>query len=272
MLYSILYPGIVQYGQGQEGKGIYLGSLAAAGAVGTLVTEVLVWRAREDVEDARRDYWEAAPADRHDLINKLHDQQEDRDRAVDRRAIMAIGTGAVWGVSLLDAVFFSPDFRVRTADRGSLTLGMERKTRLKAVARSLLFPGLGQEYNGESTKSAWIATGGIAAGLWLMHRQDEYAEAVAEYNKAHRRFIAARTVEESEEYAALQEDKYSRVEDRKTDRNVAIAILGAYWGVAALETVLSFGNSWGDQAVRQNGRMGLAVDPMEGAVAAQWKF
>ena len=104
-----------------------------------------------------------------------------------------------------------------------------------------------------------------------MYRQDEYANAVADYNKAHRRYLAASTVDERDYYSALQQSRYSRVGDRKRDRNLAIGILGGYWGVAALETVLSFGDSWGGHGVHGT-RVGLAVDPMEGAVAAQWKF
>lgn len=272
LLYSILYPGIIQYGQGQQGKGIYLGALATAGLVGSVVTEAMLWNARDDLEAAERAYYATTLAsEQHQLANVRQDRREERDRAVDRRTIMLIGTGAVWGVSLLDATLFSPDFRVARSSADGLTLGMRPKTRAKALARSLLFPGLGQEYNGESTKAAWVGTGAVAAGLWLMYRQDQYAESAADYNKAHRRFVAATTVEEREYYSALQQNRYSRVVDRQRDRNLAIGILGGYWGIAALETVLSFGESWGDLPVRGT-EVGLTVDPMEGAVAAQWKF
>ncbi|MBZ0268161.1 hypothetical protein K8I85_08390 [bacterium] len=273
VLQSLLYPGLVQHGQGQEGKGYYMGTAAAVGVIGTLVAEVELWRQRDLVEKADREYHAAATSsERHDLLNIRQDRREDRDHAVDRRTVWAIGTATVWGVGLLDAVFFSPDFRVRSVAEGSMTLGMKRKSRFHALSRSLLFPGLGQEYNGEYTKSAWVATGAALAGVWMMNRQDEYAKAVTDYRKAHHRFLAAQTVEEQENYAGLQEDRYNTVEDRKRDRDVAIGILGGYWLLSMVETALSFDESWGSHPVRQGGSMGLMVDPMEGAVAAQWKF
>lgn len=272
-LHSLLYPGLVQYGQGQEAKGFYLGTAAAAGVIGTLVSEVQLWQERDRVEKADRRYHAATvSSERHDLLNIRQDRREDRDRAVDRRTVWALGTAAVWGVGMLDAILFSPDFRVRSAGEGSLTLGMNRKSRMKAISHSLLFPGLGQEYNGEHTKSAWVASGAVAAGLWLMNRQDQYAEAVADYNKSHHRFLSAQTVDERDEYAGLQQDRYNTVIDRRRDRDVAIGILGGYWFLSMVETALSFDESWGGNTVRQGGSMGLMVDPMEGAVAAQWKF
>jgi hypothetical protein len=241
--------------------------------IGTLIAEIELWRQRDLVEKADREYHAATTSsERHELLNVRQDRREDRDHAVDRRTVWAIGTATVWGVGLLDAVLFSPDFRARSVGEGSLTLGMKRKSRVMALSRSLLFPGLGQEYNGESTKSAWVATGAVVSGLWLMNRQDHYAKAVTDYRKAHHRFLAAQTVEEQENYAGLQEDRYGTVEDRKRDRDVAIGILGGYWFLSMLDTALSFDESWGDHPVRQDGSMGLVVDPMEGAVAAQWKF
>jgi len=273
VLQSLLYPGIVQHGQGQEGKGYYMGTAAAVGVIGTLFAEVELWRQRDLVEKADREYRAATTsAERHELLNARQDRREDRDHAVDRRTVWAIGTAAVWGVGLLDAVLFSPDFRVRSVAEGSMTLGMKNKSRFHALSRSLLFPGLGQEYNGEYTKSAWVATGAALTGIWLMNRQDEYAKSVADYRKAHHRFLAAQTVEEQEQYAGLQEDRYGTVEDRKRDRDVAIGILGGYWFLSMVETALSFDESWGSHPVRQGGGMGLVVDPMESAVAAQWRF
>ncbi|GJM45486.1 MAG: hypothetical protein DHS20C21_23280 [Gemmatimonadota bacterium] len=270
LAYSVLYPGIIQRGQQQRGKSLFLGLAATAGLVGTAIAQNQLWNAEEDVDVASR----ATSTDAEvaaELKNVLQDRREDRDHAADRRNIVLAATGAVWGVGLLDAFLFSPGFRVTSADESSISLSMQSKTRFDAVVRSIVFPGLGQEYNGESAKGAWVATGAVAGGLWLMYRQDEYSRAIADFDQVHERFEAATTVADRNRLSLEQQALFSEVEDQERDRNVAMVILGAYWGVAAIETALSFGEAWGDRTVRQSG-VGLSLDPSRGAVAAQWKF
>ena len=272
-LYSVLYPGIVQYSSQQKGKGLLLGLGATAGLTATIWAQTELWNEEEDVDSADRALASAVDEEaRRDAERLRQDQREERDFAIDRRNIMMAATGAVWGLGLLDAFVFSPDFHVARADENAITLEMRRKTRFDAVARSLVFPGLGQEYNGEGRKAVWVTLGAVAGSAWLIHRQLEFAEAVMEYDQANNRFNNAITVDERNQFGLRRQQLYARVEDRERDRNLAIGILGGYWALAALETAISFGDEWGGRQIREVGAVGVSINPARGEVAAQWGF
>jgi hypothetical protein len=271
-LYSLLYPGIAQYSSQQRGKGLLLGLAATAGVVGTVWAQTELWSADEDVESASRAVSSASDEESiREAERTRQDRREEREFAADRRNVMAAATGAVWGLGLLDAFVFAPDFHVARVDESGLTLEMRRKTRFDALLRSMVFPGLGQEYNGDRRKAVWVALGAAAGGAWLVYRQIELSESIMDFDKAHERFESAITVEERTAYGLRQQQLYAKIEDQERDRNVTLAVLGAYWGLAALETAISFGDEWGSRAVRDGG-VGMTVDPVRGEVAAQWKF
>lgn len=272
LLYGLIYPGIVQHQALQRGKGRFLGISAALAVGGTLWAQSALGSDQSDVEAADRAIAAASdPTVREELKKDRQDRKEERDFAADRRNIFLAATGAVWGIGLLDAFLFSPGFHVTQVDESSLTIQLRSKTRTNALLRSLVFPGLGQEYNGQGTKAAWIALGGMGATGYVMYRQNEYAASIRDFDIAHERFEAATTVEDRNKFGLAQQRLFATVEDREGARNTAIMVLGAYWSLVMIETAFSFGDGWGSQGVSSPG-VGLNVDPAQGQVAAQWTF
>lgn len=268
---SLVFPGFHQLRIHETGKGLLMG-VAGATSAGMLIWSELKYRSASDDTDTARRAFEASGvlAERIALQRVLSDRREDENRAVDRRNLALIALGAAWGVSAIDALLFAPDFEVRQVDANSLTIGMRPKTRVDAAVRSMVFPGLGQRYNGESTKAGLVAVGGLAAAGLVFYKQDRYLDSVAELNKSRARFESATTVAEQNEFFLEQEARFADSEDRYRDRNTAVAIAATYWGLSVLDAILAFGEPWGGERVGSS--LGLTADPLNGALAAQVTF
>jgi hypothetical protein len=148
---------------------------------------------------------------------------------------------------------------------------MKPRTRFDAALRSMVFPGLGQRYNGSGTKAGLMALGGIAAVGLVVYEQDRYLESVAEFNKARAWYDTANTVQEQNEFFQEQEARFADSEDRYRDRNTTVAIAATYWGLSVLDSILSFGEPWGGRRVGGS-TLGWSADPLHGALAANVTF
>jgi hypothetical protein len=267
---AVLFPGYPQLRYGDRGKSRLMMFAALAGVGGAIWAETKV----RDSESAISDLESAialsgVASERERLTRALQDEIEDQAYRKNRRNLLLGATGTVWGVSFLDAVAFRPGFDVSQADASSMTLALSRKTRLDAMLRSAVFPGLGQAYNGRRTKAALVALAGIGAGAHYLWRQSEYNEAVAEFEKARSRFESSVSVDERTRLLAEQEALFGDVEDRGFERDVGLGLLGGVWFLSLVDTALDFGGEWG--GARVAGNFGISIEP-SGAVCAQVAF
>jgi len=269
---SILFPGLHQLRNRDRRKGLLMATAGAA-STGLVIWSQYKYRAAEDDTDLARRAFGASGIleERIEFQRELADRRHDENRAVDRRNLMLMTAGAAWGVSALDALFFSPGFEVRQADANSLTLGMQPKTRVNVVLRSIVFPGLAQSYNGQGTKAGWLGLGGIAVVGYVLRQQDEYLGAVSEFDKAQSRFDSASTVVEQEEFAQEAQARFEESEDRYRERNTALIVAASYWGVSLLDAMLSFGEAWGSSRTAGS-TLGWSADPVQGTLAANVTF
>jgi hypothetical protein len=273
LMRSLLLPGYPQWRYGRRGRAVLLGGAAIVGVVWTLGAQGDLWDAEDATQAAELAlHANSLAEERPRLLNELEDARLDEDHEAYRRNVALAATGACWGIGLLDAVLFAPRFHVSHADEGSLALHMQRKTRMDAVLRSALFPGLGQEYNGQNTKAFLVGLGGIVAGGYLLHHQIRYDEAVRDFEKVKQRYERAATVEERDELGLQLQLLYDREDDRYGRRNLALEIAAGYWVFSVLDAALSFAEPWGDVGVQGPRRFGLVVEPSRGEFAAQMSF
>jgi hypothetical protein len=270
LMRGLLFPGYAQHRYGEKGKGAFLLVSGLTGLGLTTWAQLEFW----DEEDAlveleQRFAATGVGAEREALQEQLGDAREEKTAAADRRMLFLGATAAVWGVSLLDAVAFSPDFHVSGADESTLALALHRKTRLDAMLRSTLFPGLGQAYNGRRNKAVLVGLAAASAGAWLLHEQDAYNGAVSDFRKVRARYEGEASIDERAALLNQQKALYDEVEDAGTDRDVALAILTGVWALSLLDTALDFGEAWGDVPVEA--RVGLGPGG-EGTVTAQMRF
>ncbi len=267
---SVLFPGYPQLRYGESGKSRFLMLSTVAGLAGSVWAETTVRDSESRISELEGQIaLSGVAADRDRLGRELQDEIEEKSFRTNRRNLLLGATGVVWGVSFLDAVAFRPGFDVSQADESSMTLALSRKTRLDAMLRSAVFPGLGQAYNGRRTKAALVALAGIGAGAHYLWRQNEYNEAVAEFLKAENRFESSVSVDERTRLLAEQQSLFDDVKDRRSERNIGLAVFGGVWFLSLVDTALDFGGEWG--GARVAGSFGLSVDP-SGAVCAQVEF
>lgn len=270
LMRSLLFPGYPQARYRERGKSrlMVLGGLVGLGLTGWAQWEF--WERDDDVAALEQGIAAStSEAERAALRRDLSDAQEEKSFAGDRRLLFAGATGVVWGVSLLDAVAFAPDFHVSAADEAGISLALRRKTRLDAVLRGVVFPGLGQAYNGRTNKAVVAALAAGGAGAWLLHEQDDYNRAVADFRKVRSRYDAATSVAERTALLSEQQALFDDVTDRESDRDLALKLLAGVWGLSLLDTVLDFDSGWGERPV--SARVGI-VPGSFGTVAAQLRF
>ena len=61
-------------------------------------------------------------------------------------------------------------------------------------------------------------------------------------------------------------------EDRRRDRNLALAVAGGTWLLSVLDTAISFGRVWGGESVRDGTSLGIVPVPEKRALAARLRF
>lgn len=267
---AALFPGYPQMRYGESGKARFLMFSALAGIGGTIWAESEVRDAEATISDLESAIaLSGVAADRDRLRRELADETETKAYRTNRRNLLLGATGVVWGVSFLDAVAFRPGFDVSQANESSMTLALSRKTRLDAMLRSAVFPGLGQAYNGRRTKAALVALAGIGAGVHYLWRQSEYNEAVSEFEKTSGRYESSVSVDERTRLLAEQRAQFDDVEDRAFERDIALAAVGGVWFLSLVDTAMDFGGEWGDARIA--GKVGLSMDP-SGAVCARLEF
>ncbi len=267
---SLLFPGYPQARYNEDGKSrlLILGGLVGLGFTGWAQWEL--WQRDDDLTELEQRIAAATTESERDALTRERlDAQEEKSFAADRRLLFAGATGVVWGVSILDAIAFAPDFHVSAADEAGLSLALRRKTRLDAMLRSVVFPGLGQAYNGRSNKAVVAALAAGAAGTWLLHEQDDYNRAVADFRKVRGRFENASSVAERTALLSQQQALFEDVSDRESDRDLAMMLLAGVWGLSLLDAALDFDSGWGETPV--SARVGI-VPGSFGTVAAQLRF
>jgi len=268
---SVVFPGLAQIRTRQEHKGAALAGLAAGG-IG-----LAIWADRDlgSAEDAvvtlsGRVAAAADPDTVAVLTESLYDASAKEAHLRKRRDLMIKATGAVWAVGMIDALLLRPRFDVSDVDEGSLTLRLRTRTRVRAVARSLVFPGLGQEYNGDRGKAMWVGAGGILAASYLVLRQDEVYREEAGLEQA----VARLAADPGPEATAQRDGRLRDLDDARSARDLAMWVAAATWGISLLDAALSFQEPWGDVPVEgtSTGAVGMVVDPLHGALAARVRF
>ncbi|HMB71662.1 MAG TPA: DUF5683 domain-containing protein [bacterium] len=271
---SIVFPGYSQYSFGQTVKGVGMAGLAAGG-IG-----LAIW-ANGDMNSARDAM--GTLADRLDVTSDpdtaavtremLYDASAEAKHLEKRRDLMIKATGTVWAIGMIDALLFTPRFDARDVDEGSVTLTLRTGTRARAMIRSLVFPGLGQEYNGDHKKAFLAGTGGVLAASYLLWRQDEVYREEAGLEQAEARLASNPTAEST----AQRDGRLRDLDDARGVRDWALRIAVGYWALSLLDTALTFNEPWGEVPVAPSedsapATVGWAVDPLRGALAARVRF
>jgi hypothetical protein len=269
LLAGLIFPGYAQIRYREGAKGAFLGTAAAAGLALGLWAQFELWDAKDEVTASTLALTEVGISDDELFAREraVLDAVESEDFATKRRNLFLGATAATWGIGLLDALVFAPDFRVRRANQGSLSLALQRRSKFQAGIRSLVFPGLGHHYYGANRRAFLAALGGIAAVGYVLYEQDDYNDAVAAREQAQLHLDHARTEEEEAVGRIQLNSATDEVDSQDRDRKLAFGVTIGVWGLSLLDALWSNPES----PVRST-TLGLVADPRNRSLAAQLRF
>jgi hypothetical protein len=114
-------------------------------------------------------------------------------------------------------------------------LNTSRKEPIKAVLRSIVYPGKGQFYQGKQGRGILFSALSLAAGLVALDYHNQYDVDANRYEIAVERFERADGLEEKTNlrYEALH--IWDEVEATKRKRDAAYIVLAGIWGLSIID-------------------------------------
>lgn len=121
-----------------------------------------------------------------------------------------------------------------------IDIKLSKKTRRKAMLRSLFIPGWGQMYSGNSLRGSVFTTGVIvsAAAAYLTDRR--YQKKRSDYDIALGEYYDAQSIEDRVRLKANLNEKQKTAYDAETDRRTAFVIGAAIWAFNIIDALVFF--------------------------------
>ncbi len=243
---SLLIPGSGQFREGRRQEGAFWGLTTLASGVTSLFLESRYQDVHEDFYRSNtllNSLYTTAPTgqgdDRIDYLALLHEtfRLEARAERTLRDRNCALGVlAATWGLNMLDAAFFHPSLHVREGSDRVVQIRLEKKSRKRAVLRSLFYPGLGQSYRGQKARGFLYSTAATVAATTALVSHLRYHGELDRIETLDREMAALTpggTLEANLSVIVVAERKAAvqAGEDDKDRRNIAVAAaLGIYIG------------------------------------------
>jgi hypothetical protein len=144
-----------------------------------------------------------------------------------------------------------------------LDLRLPPKTASKAAVRSVLLPGWGQQYKGQTGK-AWLARTVAVAGAAVAYAGvSQRKPAIDDYLSAKAEYDAAVSSDQIDHWYGEMESCYDKVGKAENLRNAGFGVLGGIWLLNIADAALGFPARGGDNLPTLGSF--LEVDPAGGA-------
>jgi len=123
----------------------------------------------------------------------------------------------------------------------TFNLYLKPKTKLKALSRSLAFPGWGQYYSGRKFTGS-IFLGATASALVVFAKNEQrYRNAQTDYENAASLYnLPDASFEERAQLDMQVQSALKNLDDRKIARNISLYVAGGIWLLNVLESALFF--------------------------------
>jgi hypothetical protein len=121
-----------------------------------------------------------------------------------------------------------------------LDIKLTPKTRAKAFVRSMIIPGWGQKYYGNSTKAGFylLAIAASSAGYFIV--RDDYNTKVDSYNAAKAAYVSARRWSDLSTLGQQLYDAQKKANDAENRVNIAIGVVAGLYALNVLDCLLFF--------------------------------
>jgi hypothetical protein len=123
----------------------------------------------------------------------------------------------------------------------NFNIDLKRKTRLKAGFRSLLIPGWGQIYSGNTTRGGIITLSAAIAAGGLYFLDKDYQDKRSDYDIASQAYRDSNSsIEEKIRLKAIMDKQQKRAYNAETDRRNAFYLLAGIWSYNLLDALIFF--------------------------------
>ena len=125
----------------------------------------------------------------------------------------------------------------------TVNIMLSPKTRFKAAARSLIFPGWGQTYSDKKTKGKIIKILIATSIFSTVYFEVNYQEAVNDHNDALKDYNDNKMNFEAKNiYWVTVEENYNNVNSSYKTRNILLLTTGAIWLYSIFDAIFTFPN------------------------------
>lgn len=121
-----------------------------------------------------------------------------------------------------------------------INIDLSRKTRVKAALRSIIIPGWGQRYSGNSTKGTLLTSAALLSGAAVVITDRIYQNKKRDYNTALADFNSAGSIDEKNRLKIVLDDSQRKAYDAESDRNLAIAFGIGAWAFNLVDALIFF--------------------------------
>ncbi|UCC81036.1 MAG: PEGA domain-containing protein [Candidatus Zixiibacteriota bacterium] len=135
------------------------------------------------------------------------------------------------------------DFTFVPGNPNSVAIELSKKTRVKAMLRSIIIPGWGQVYSGEKIRGYLITSGVIATAGAIFYLDRSFDKKLNDFDKALAEYNSATAIEERIVFKSEVDKRQRDAYVAETDRNTALAVGAALWAYNILDALLFFPES-----------------------------
>lgn len=125
----------------------------------------------------------------------------------------------------------------------NVAVELSKKTRMKAMLRSLVIPGWGQVYSGGKFRGYLITSSVIVTAGAIFYLDRSFDKKLNDYNKALAEYNSATAIEERIILKSCMDERQRDAYVAETDRNTALAVGVALWAYNVLDALLFFPES-----------------------------
>lgn len=210
------------------------------------------------VTQAYRDHGEAE--ERYDFFRNL--ARESSEQAVIERAdalaskaakdanqlrehawLTAALSGWLYAGNLFETFLLSSPPKASRIEGTDFSVEIPRRSRARAAFRSMLFPGLGQKYNGSFGKGLLFQTSFIFLAYFTLDAKMHYDLATVDYQLAFDRYQAAVSAPEIEAARAEAKKKFEAKDAREEEMYAFAISAGTIWFLNVLDAIVFGGTA-----------------------------
>jgi hypothetical protein len=122
----------------------------------------------------------------------------------------------------------------------NIAIELSKKSRAKAMLRSIFIPGWGQVYSGNRSRGYLFTGGTIAAAATVYYLDRRFDKKKTDFDIARSNYESATGIEDRIALKGVLDERQRDAYNAETDRNTVFVVGAALWGYNILDAILFF--------------------------------